>query len=209
MLEEILGRAVEELRSREGARDEVLPRARRARMLSKQAILLIHNSSYVEAGERLEQVRALLGEMGPHLGEHPELEFYEEVEAAREEYAEASILHGLKAEGAFPEPEEVGVPVMSYVLGLGDVPGELRREALDALRRGDLEAAEGELGLMEEIYLNLVSAEEASLLLRGLRRKLDIARRVVENTRGDVTAEAGRRRLGDAVKRLSEKLEDA
>jgi len=48
--------------------------------------------------------------------------------------------------------------------------------------------------------------EEASLL-KGLRRKTDIARGVIERTRSDVTAEAGRRRLNESVRRLTEKLD--
>jgi predicted translin family RNA/ssDNA-binding protein len=60
---------------------------------------------------------------------------------------------------------------------------------------------------MEEIYLNLVSVEDASLLLKGLRRKLDIARGVIENTRAELTAEAGRRRLNESVSRLSKKID--
>ncbi len=95
----------------------------------------------------------------------------------------------------------------SYLLGLGDVPGELRRQALDALRLGDIETAEARLSTMEEIYLSLVTMEEVALL-KGLRRKLDIARGVIERTRSEVTAEAGRRRLGESVRRLTDRLGD-
>jgi predicted translin family RNA/ssDNA-binding protein len=59
---------------------------------------------------------------------------------------------------------------------------------------------------MESIYLNLVSMDEAPLL-KGLRRKMDIARGVIERTRSEITAEAGRRRLDESVRRLSERLE--
>ncbi len=207
MLEELMKRAAAELRAREKARDEVLSRARKARMLSKQAILLVHNGALKEAEAKIEEAKRLLGEAEPYLRDHAELGGFDEVHAAREEYAEAAILHGLKTEGGFPPPEAVGVSLYAYLLGLGDVVGELRREALDALRVGDLEAAEAELRLMERIYLSLVSMEEASLLLKGLRRKLDVARGVIERTRGELTAEAGRRRLGESVRRLTEKIE--
>ena len=49
MLEEVIRRASEELNAREKARDEVLNRARKARMLSKQAILIIHNKDFNKA----------------------------------------------------------------------------------------------------------------------------------------------------------------
>jgi predicted translin family RNA/ssDNA-binding protein len=37
---------------------------------------------------------------------------------------------------------------------------------------------------------------------------MDIARGVIERTRSEVTAEAGRRKLGESVERLTERLED-
>jgi len=208
LLEDLVRRVAEELRGREAARDEVLSRARRMRMLSKQAILLIHNDAKMKAAANLEDVRRLFEETRPHVERYPELNHYEDVEAALEEYTEAAILLGLETKSTYPEPEDIGVGLTSYLLGLCDVPGELRREVLDELRTGDFEAADAYLRRMEEIYLNLVSVEEASLLLKGLRRKLDIARGVIENTRAELTAEAGRRRLNESVSRLSERLRE-
>ena len=127
--------------------------------------------------------------------------------AARQEYAEAAILHSLITLKKYPTPEELGVEETDYVLGLADVPGELRRQALDSLREGDLEAAENILETMEEIYLYLVEAEETSMMLKGMRRKLDVARGVTERTRAEVTAEAGRRRLSRELGSFRKRLE--
>ena len=207
MMEEVMKRAAAELRAREKARDEVLSRARRARMLSKQAIMLIHNDDHVEAEAKLEEAKKLLDEVEAQLKEHVELGGFEAVYAAREEYAEAYILHELKMAAAFPRPEAVGVPLYTYLLGLADVVGELRRDALDSLRVGDLEAAEADLRLMEHVYLSLVSMEEVSLLLKGLRRKLDVARGVIERTRGELTAEIGRQRLSKSIEQLVDRLD--
>jgi translin len=101
----------------------------------------------------------------------------------------------------------LGVSLESYILGVGDVIGELRREVLECLRLGMVERAEEDLKLMERIYLDLLSLEEASLLLKGLRRKLDVARGVIEATRGEVTSELARARLSASIQRLVEKLE--
>ena len=206
-MEELVKRGAEELRLRDKALDKVMERARRARILSKQAILKLHSGEESEAGKRLEEASSLIVEMDGILEEHPELGRFDQVSAAKEEYSEASIIMSLMETGEFPDPAELGVPITSYLLGLGDVPGELRRQALDALRVGNMETAEARLSTMEEIYLSLMTMEEVSLL-KGLRRKLDIARGVIERTRSEVTAEAGRRRLGESVERLAEKLED-
>ncbi len=200
-LQTIIDEATKELQSREKARDEALSRARKARQLSKQAILLDHNNQRDRAENNLEEARRFLDDIKPHAEAFPELLGYEEVEAAHEEHAEATILHSILTKGSYPTTEQADASPMIYLMGLGDVPGELRREALDSLRTGDLEKAEKTLDRMEQIYLHLVAMEDASLL-KGLRRKLDIARAIIEATRSEVTAETGRRRLSDQIKKL-------
>jgi translin len=201
-LQTIINQATEELQARETARDEVLARARKARQLSKQAILLDHNKQSERAQSNLKEARRLLDETKPHIKAHPELDQYEEVEAAHEEHAEAIILHSILDTDTYPTPQITAATPTQYILGLGDVPGELRREALDALLTGDLDDAGHHLNRMEQIYLHLVAMEDASLL-KGLRRKLDITRGVIEATRSEITAETGRRRLSDQLKRLT------
>ena len=207
MLEDLVKRGAEELRLRDKALDKVMERARRARILSKQAILRVHSGEESEAGKRLEEASGLISEMDAIIEKHPELGRFDQVSAAKEEFSEASIIMALTESGEFPDPASLAVPVTSYLMGLGDVPGELRRQALDALRLGDIETAEARLSTMDEIYLSLVTMEEVPLL-KGMRRKLDIARGVIERTRSEVTAEAGRRRLGESVRRLTDRLGD-
>ena len=204
-LQNIINKTSDELLDREKARDEALTRARKARQLSKQAILLDHNKQPEKAQANILEARRLLDEMKPYIKDHQELDQYDEVEAAHEEHAEATILHTLLEEDKYPSLEQAAATPTRYLLGLGDVPGELRREALDALRIGDLEKAERNLTRMEQIYLHLIAMEDASLL-KGLRRKLDIARGVIEATRSEITAETGRRRLTETLNKLSDRI---
>ena len=207
MLEEIIKQASDELLNREKARDEAYSRARRARTLSKQSILLLHSGEKARAEANLGEAKKLLTEIEEHVATHPEIGSYEAVTAAKQEYAEACILYGLNTDGVYPSPHELGVSSTDYILGLADVPGELRRQTLDHLRAGDLEAAERNLVLMEEIFLNLTSVEEVSLFLKGLRRKLDVTRNVNERTRAEITIEASRERLRRKLTDLSERLQ--
>ena len=206
MLEEIIRKAAEDLKAREKARDEAYSRARRARVLSKQAILLLHNGDREKATSNLDEAGALLNEIRVYSEEYLEIGFYDAVEAARQEYAEASILLGLNTGKGYPSPELLGLNYKSYLLGLADVPGELRRQTLDLLRAGDLVAAEENLETMEEIYRHLSKVDEVSLLLKGLRRKLDVARSVTERTRAEITTEASRERLRKQLKKVEDKL---
>lgn len=207
MLEELIKKAAADLKYRERARDEAYGRARRARMLSKQAILLLHNGDHDKASANLDEAGILLDEIKTYAENFPEIGFYDAVEAARQEYAEACILNGLNTGKGYPSPEALGLQYKDYILGLADVPGELRRQTLDLLRAGDLGAAEENLGHMEAIYLHLTGMEEASLLLKGLRRKLDVVRMVNERTRAEITTEVSRERLRRQLGELGNRLD--
>ena len=130
------------------------------------------------------------------------------VEAAYEEYAEAKIFLALVKEGRFADNKEIGVPMIAYVLGLADVVGELRRQTLDCMRRNEVAKAEKNLELMETVYVELVNLDEANILVQGLRRKCDVARHVLEATRGDVTIEVRRTHLEDSIRSLRKRLEE-
>ncbi len=207
MLQEIIKKVTEHLRTLDEARDRAYPKARKARTLSKQSILKLHTGEPEKAQRLISEAANLLTEVRGVGEAFPGIQSSETVVAARQEYAEAAILHSLITLKKYPTPEELGVEETDYVLGLADVPGELRRQALDSLREGDLEAAENILETMEEIYLYLVEAEEASMMLKGMRRKLDVARGVTERTRAEVTAEAGRRRLSRELGSFRYRLE--
>ena len=109
-------------------------------------------------------------------------------------------------EDRFISPEELGDPSVSYVLGLADVVGEFRRRALDSIRKGDVETAEKSLQMMEQIYVELTAMDDTCLLVSALRRKGDVARRLIDITRGDVTIETRRSFLERSIKELEKTL---
>ncbi len=206
MLQRIIEKVTEHLAAIEEAKDSAYPKARKARTLSKQSILVLHRGEPLEARRLVSEAARLLAEAQKAGEAFPGVQNSETLSAARQEYVEVAILLSLVTEERYPAPQMLEVDETDYVLGLADVPGELRRQALDRLREGDLEAAESALEAMEEIYLRLTEAEEASMMLKGMRRKLDIARGVTERTRAEITAEAGRRRLSRELKSITDRL---
>jgi translin len=98
-----------------------------------------------------------------------------------------------------PEPSELGVEDAVYLNGLGETVGELRRYALDSLRRGDLARAESLLPVMDEIYGLLVSVDFPDAITGGLRRTTDMVRGVLERTRGDLTVALRQQQLERAI----------
>lgn len=206
-LEKILQEIQVKLRGRDEAKERVQNEMRRVLHLSKRAILLTHEGRLDEARNFLEDARGLLEGLGDV--EYEELAHIGLVNSALQEYAEAHIFLGLVEGRGYTRPDEIKVPPIPYVLGLADVVGELRRRSLDLIRRGDFQGAEECLHLMEEIYLGLTGMEDAYLLVPGLRRKCDVARRIIEATRGDITIEARRASLEDAIRRLEKLLREA
>lgn len=196
----------ESLLRKDEIRQEVQNLARRTTRLSKQAIFLVHKGMTAEA-------ESLLGEASINVSRLIDLsKSYPEIctgliETPLQEYAEAKIFLDLVKGRGIKSPGEIGIPGESYVLGLADVVGELRRRALDLLRKDDVGGAEECLDLMETIYSELIGCDELQALIPGLRRKCDIARRIIEATRGDITIEARRTMLNNAIKDLQRTLE--
>jgi translin len=87
-------------------------------------------------------------------------------------------------------------------VGLADVIGEYRRLALDNLRDGEVKKGEKCLQFMDQIFIELLALDEAYMLVPGLRHKSDIARRIIESTRGDITLEVRRKSLEDELRRF-------
>ncbi|MGC8999308.1 MAG: hypothetical protein ACP5JW_08005 [Candidatus Bathyarchaeia archaeon] len=205
-LKAVLKQIRRELKGKEKIRDKAQADMRKLTSISKQAILFIHQKRFKEARRLLERAREVIFRLNAVAGEHPDIIHSGLYDIALQEYAEANIFLTLVEEGRFVTPMEINVPSIDYVLGLADVIGEYRRLALDALREGDARKSEECLKVMDEIYTELMAMDEAYMLVPGLRRKCDVARKIIETTRGDVTHEVRRQSLEKYMKRF-EKLE--
>ena len=207
-LKEILKKIQEDLIKRDQMRDIVQRDMRKATRLSKQAIQFTHIERFDDAKAKIEEARLIFIRLRETVVEHPYLFYSGSVGAAFEENSEAQILLTLVQEGRFPSPKEIDVPKISYVLSLGDVIGELRRRSLDLIREGKIEVAEKCLKWMEHIYLELMALDDAYIIINGLRKKGDVARRLIEITRGDVTIEVRKSSLERSILKLEKKLKE-
>ncbi len=201
-LKTLLNKIRKELKEKDRVREKTQKDMRKATSLSKQAILLIHQKRFTEAKKLIKKAKEIIARLNDASTKYPEIIYSGLFNAARQEYSEANIFLSLIEESRFITPEEINVPSVDYVLGLADVVGECRRLALDALREADVEKAEKCLQIMDEIYTELMGMDEAYMLVPGLRRKCDIARRIIETTRGDVTQELRRSSLEKYLKRF-------
>lgn len=198
VLKEIKKELEEKEKVRENAHDDM----RKATSLSKQSILLIHQKKVSEAKKQIVRAREIISKLNEVSVKYPDVIYSGLFSAARQEYSEANIFLYSVEESRFVTPEEINVPSVDYVLGLADVIGEYRRLALDALREDDVKKGERCLQIMDEIYIELMAMDEAYMLVPGLRRKCDVARKIIEITRGDITQEMRRSTLEKYLKRF-------
>jgi translin len=183
-------------------REETHESMRKATSLSKQAILLIHQKRFGDAEKMVADAKEKIVNLQTQAKQYPEIIYGGMLSAAFQEYSEANIFLVLVREDRFVTPAEINVPSVDYVLGLADVIGEYRRLALDNLREGEVKKGEKCLQIMDQIFIQLLALDEAYMLVPGLRHKSDIARRIIESTRGDITLEVRRKSLEDQLKRF-------
>jgi translin len=170
------------LRQRELRREDLFQRARRLRRLAQGAMTHLHANG--SADPEIVEVRKLTADLADWLrregrGDEPLAldAFQEAVEA---------ILLGAIADGKpLPGPSDLGVDPEPYLLGLGDVVGEVRRRVLDRLGRDDLPGAEADLALMERLTRALLRFDTTRAIVQ-LKPKQDTARTLLERTRGEV-----------------------
>ena len=206
LLDSILDEIQKDLLKREEVWEAVKQDMRRATRLSKQAILLVHQEKNEDARELLGEAKHLFSRLRDISEGYPDLVYTGMVDSAYQEYAEAWTFLSLIEKDGFVHPRELGVPSTSYILGLADVVGEFRRKALDAIRKGNVCVAEDCLQKMEHVYTELSNMDEGYLLVSGLRRKCDVARHIIESTRGDVTIEARRSSLEHSIAQLEKAI---
>ena len=200
----VLSETRKELMYKNKVRETTYRDFRKATSLSKQAILLIHQKRLKEAERLIEKARKIILKVNNVSATHPSIIYCGLFNAALQEYSEANIFLKLVQESRFITPKEINVPSDDYVLGLADVIGECRRSTLDALREGDTKKGEQYLQTMDRIYIELMAMDESYMLVPGLRRKCDVARKIIEITRGDVTQDIRRNELEKHLKRFEE-----
>jgi translin len=201
-LKTILNETRNELMRKDKVRETTYRDLRKATSLSKQAILLIHQKRLKEAEKSIEKAHKTISKVNNISASNPSIIYCGLYSATLQEYSEANIFLTLVRESRFIKPKEIEVPSDDYVLGLADVIGECRRTTLDALREGDTRKGEQYLQTMDQIYIELMALDESYMLVPGLRRKCDVARKLIEITRGDVTQEIRRNELEKHLRRF-------
>ncbi len=180
-------RAQQELSAKHEAREAGLRISREVIRLSANAIRAVHRHDLDEAASLISQASDRLEEADTIREQSPEIYYSGFLADARKEFAEANITLALISGNPIPQAEALGVEMSSYLNGMGEVIGELRRYVLDSLRRNETGRCEELMQVMDDIYSLLVTVDFPEGVTGGLRRTTDAMRGVLERTRGDLT----------------------
>lgn len=205
---ELTERLRAELDAKTSARERGLAASRSAIRACGNSIRAMHRYELDAAAKLLDEAQEEVDAARSVLSEHPELLHAGFVHDAEKELAEARITYALVTEGTVPSPEEVGVGAAAFLKGMAESIGEIRRHILDLMRRGELKRCEELLGAMDDAYYVLTSMDYPDGITFGLRRLTDVARSIIERTRGDFTTSTIQNALQNALDQHASHLRD-
>ena len=173
---------------------------------SANSIRAAHRGETDRARELIAEAARMLGEIEAALRPHPEIYYAGFVHDCQKEFAEANLTLALLTDEPLPSAAILSVQMPAYLNGLAEAIGEVRRHVLDLVRRGSLDRCEALLQRMDDIYALLVTVDYPDAITGGLRRSTDVARSILEKTRGDLTVAMRQRDLEQALIALERKL---
>jgi len=205
-LETIAEKIHKAFEARTAARDRALTQTRTLTRHCANAIRAVHRGEYDLAQQHLEFAQQIVKTLSQDLSGYPDLYFAGYTQDALKEFAEATIVSALVRDSKLPTPNELGLEDSTYLNGLAEATGELRRRCLDILRHGYSQEAERLLSHMDDIYAVLITMDYPNAITGNLRRQTDIVRSITERTRGDMTISLRQEHLEQSIQRLESRL---
>ena len=190
------------------ARERALPAARRSIRASANAIRAVHRGELDRADDLIVASGEALREGLAAVADHPQIRFAGYLQDAEKEHAEAHVTRALVAGDPLPTPQELGVDDAPYLNGIAEAIGEGRRRILDLLRAGEVDRGQAMLDTLEELYGVLVTIDYPDAVTMNLRRSTDVARSLIEKTRGDLAIAAMQQGIERALDEHARRLGD-
>ena len=205
-LDTIIERIRATFTERNAARDLTLGRSRELIRFCSLTIRAVHREEFAEAAQLLNTARQAAVAMKADIAAHPELYYTGYTQDSLKELTEACCVFAIVQGKPIPTPEEIEIDEAAYLNGLAEAASELRRRALDLIRRDRVAEAERMLTAMDDIYAQLVTIDFPGALTGGLRRTTDTLRAVLERTRGDLTTTLQQEKLQKALNELEGRI---
>ena len=193
-LDKIVDKIEKKIDDKDKIREKALRSSREIIIGCRKAIQLIHQESMRDALGNIKKANNKLQDLYNLTESHPELHHAGFVENAAQELVEAYCFYNIMKGRELPDPDEIKTTYSSYLMGLCDLVGELRRTALDSIRIGKAKNADNYLTMMEEIYDVIIRFDYPSGLI-PIKKKQDMVRNLIERTRGELAVASCERRI--------------
>ncbi len=197
-----LNKIAKSLSEIQDAREFLLKNTREIIILCSKSIISVHTGDMKSAKNNLKQADVLLKKYKKKATS--DLRRY--MIMPEQEFVEASSLIAIVEKNEIPSEKELDVMPESYVLGLMDCVGELKRMIFDKIRIGDIDNASRIFEIMENLYLHLYPFSMYDKVVKEARRKIDVDRILVDDARGAITEEKRRSELIKALNKLQNRI---
>ena len=184
-----------ELERTNSSREFLIKNNRTVVINCSQAIISIHKKDLVTAKKKIKKAKEELTKLKQKAG--GDLNRY--VLTPEQELVEAVSLLSIIEGKDIPSYKSLKISGESYILCLLDCIGELKRQVIDTIRVGNLKKAESLFDVMENLYLMLYPFATYDKIVKESRRKLDVNRSLVEDTRTILTEEIRRQELIETI----------
>jgi len=178
-------------------REFLIKNNRETVILCSQAIISIHKNDLSTAKKKIAKAKSELTK----LKQKSTGDLIRYIITPEQEFVEAASLLAVIEGKEIPSVKSLKVSDESYILGLLDCIGEIKRQVIDKIRVGDSRRATKLFDIMENLYLLLYPFASYDKIVKEARRKLDVNRMLVEETRSVLTEEIRRQELIKAIKK--------
>lgn len=186
----------------EERRNAIIKGTRDATILCSKAIVSMHSHKKNESTEYIEKAKKLLKQF-KELGKD-DLQKY--LYIAEQEFVEAYCLFSIAENSVIPGKRSLDVSDVSYVMGLLDCIGEIKRMIIDKIRSEGTSNVNALFELMDKIYGTIYPLAVYDNLMPGLRKKLDVSRILIENVRAIITEEKRRSIMIEKIEEFEKKI---
>ncbi len=186
------------LQTSNASREFLIKNTRDVVILCSHSIIAAHKGDLRLAREKIKKAEAVLKVNQKKAKNN----FKKYLITPEQEFVEAHSFLAIVENKEIPSLKSLKVSEEAYVLGLLDCIGELKRFVLDNIRNGQLKKADRIFNVMENLYQTLYPFAMYDKIVKEARRKLDVNRVLVEETRSVITEEIRRNHF---VKALTKK----
>lgn len=178
------------LKQVESSREKLIKENREIISFCSKAIILLHSNNLKDATDMISKALDLIRDLRKFV--ISDLDRY--LWPAEQEYVEACILKEIiEKKPSISNHIDLDVSLNAYLMGILDCIGEIKRMIYDNLRRNDFETSLSLFAIMQSFYDSIYPFSFYDNILAGVRKKLDVGKRIIEDVRITITEEQRRK----------------